>query len=63
MVKFKKGLRGNLTVPSVEEGAVSDYETFPLTAFHRENRKGGKQAIPDPSAAERGRSFDIENKK
>ena len=63
MVKLKNGLQGNLTVPLVEEGAVPDYGSFPLTAFHRINDKGNKKPIPDPSAAVRGRIFDIENKK
>ena len=63
MVKFKNGLQGNLTVPLVEEGAVPEYQTFPLTAFHRLNDKGNKKPIPGPIAAVRGRNFEIENKK
>ena len=47
MVKLKNGLQGNLTVPLVEEGAVPDYGSFPLTAFHRINDKGNKKPIPD----------------
>lgn len=63
MVKLKNGLQGNLTVPLVEEGAVPDFGSFPLTAFHRINDKGNKKPIPDPGTAVRGRNFDIENKK
>ncbi len=63
MVKYRDGLRGNLTVPDLEQGVVPDYQSYPLTAFHQRDKKGNLRAQPDPTAANRGRNFDIENKK
>lgn len=63
MIKYKNGLRGNLSVPETDSEAVPVYQTLPLTAFHEKDKKGNIKAQPDPSAAARGRNFDIENKK
>lgn len=63
MVKFKDGLKGNLTIPELEVGVVSDFQTNPLTAFHQKDKNGNLKIVTDPSAAVRGRNFDIENKK
>ena len=63
MVKFRDGLRGNLTVPELDQGVIPAFQSFPLTAFHQKDEKGNLRPEPDPAAANRGRNFDIENKK
>jgi len=63
MIRFKNGLRGNLSVPTEEQITEPAYQTLPLTAFHKKDKKGNIVVEPDPTAAARGRNFDIENKK
>lgn len=63
MIRFKDGLKGNLSVPEKEQTVEPAYQTLPLTAFHKKDKKGNILAEPDPTAAARGRNFDIENKK
>ncbi len=63
MIRFKDGLKGNLSVPVKGQTDESVYQTLPLTAFHEKDKKGNLIPEPDPSAAARGRNFEIENKK
>ena len=63
MIKYKDGLKGNLTVPVQGDQPEPLFTTMPLTAFHRRDKEGHLEPRPDPSAAYRGRNFDIENKK
>lgn len=63
MIRFKDGIKGNLSVPVKGQTDESVYQTLPLTAFHKKDKKGNLIPEPDPSAAARGRNFEIENKK
>lgn len=63
MIRFKNGLRGNLSVPTEDQIMEPAYQTLPLTAFHKRDKRGNILVETDPAAAARGRNFDIENKK
>ena len=63
MIRFKDGIKGNHTVPLPSQSVEPVFRTLPLTAFHHRDKAGNLKPQPDPSAASRGRNFDIENKK